>query len=691
MHSLKFKLIVFVVVIISITSTILSMISLNIIKDEMTSTANHSVMNITQGAVNSFKGQNQKELDFLQSIAAIDFFTSESLSVLEKNNELKKIAATKQGKANYTFYDKDGRTTAPNGMLIPPSNADYVKAALGGKTFISDPIFEPRANLNFIYYSVPVFNENKQVVGVLVSAANSIWLQMVSNNMTLGEDSHPAVISAKSGKLLTSFGEYEADTDVKDIALGNDFQQILNTALSGKTGMGSYFDPKQKTQIIVAYAPFTDGSNWIAIGSCPYIVFAKNIDLVKKQIGLFGVILCIAAIIFVVIIVTALLKPIKAVKNSFTEIASGNADLTKKIAVNTKDEIGEVAKGFNQFIDKLQDVMKDLKESKANLIQAGSSLSDSTQNTSSSINEIISNIENFNSQINTQSNSVSETAGAVNEIASNIESLDRMIAGQTEGVSQASAAIEQMIGNINSVNQSVDRMAYSFEELHKSANIGTGLLAEVNGKMEIIKSQSAALLEANAAIASIASKTNLLAMNAAIEAAHAGNAGKGFSVVADEIRKLSETSSAESKKIGEQLNNIETSISGVVDVSVQSSEAFKLVGTKIDETDEIVRQIKSAMEEQTEGSKQINQSLASMNDSASQVRQASREMSDGNKAILLEVEKLQSATTEMKQSMEEMKSGARKINETGSQLNEIASVMNESINLMGSQIDQFKV
>ena len=80
MHSLKFKLIVFVVVIISITSTILSMISLNIIKDEMTSTANHSVMNITQGAVNSFKGQNQKELDFLQSIAAIDFFTSESCS-----------------------------------------------------------------------------------------------------------------------------------------------------------------------------------------------------------------------------------------------------------------------------------------------------------------------------------------------------------------------------------------------------------------------------------------------------------------------------------------------------------------------------------------------------------------------------------------------------------------------------------
>ena len=230
-----------------------------------------------------------------------------------------------------------------------------------------------------------------------------------------------------------------------------------------------------------------------------------------------------------------------------------------------------------------------------------------------------------------------------------------------------------------------------FGELRTNSQAGFGKQKVVNERVKEIENQSAMLQEANVAIAAIASQTNLLAMNAAIEAAHAGEAGKGFAVVADEIRKLSETSSTQSKTIGNQLNNIKDSIKEVVVASTEASAAFDSVSQKLEETDALVMHIKAAMEEQNEGSKQIIAALHSMNDSTVEVRNASTEMEEGNKMILNEVRLLQNATQVMTQSMDEMKIGARKINETGSTLNTISNKVKDSIIQIGTQVDQFKV
>ena len=248
-----------------------------------------------------------------------------------------------------------------------------------------------------------------------------------------------------------------------------------------------------------------------------------------------------------------------------------------------------------------------------------------------------------------------------------------------------------MIGNISAVNNSVDLMANSFNELYSKTLEGCRLQESVNERIEEIRNQSEALQEANQVIAAIASQTNLLAMNAAIEAAHAGEAGKGFAVVADEIRKLSENSSSQSTSIGNQLDRIRESIANVVSESVQSTATFNEVTENIKNTDSLVQQIKAAMNEQNSGSIQISESLQTMNDSTTEVRTASVEMSEGNKAILNQIQRLQDITSEISLSMEEMSVGARKINETGEGLNEISKKMNGSIDEIGSQIDLFKV
>ena len=378
------------------------------------------------------------------------------------------------------------------------------------------------------------------------------------------------------------------------------------------------------------------------------------------------------------------------VTNFLKALETGDADLTKRCKLLIRDEIGDLVIHFDKFLDKLQEIMSEVKGTKIELGESGNKLSVSTEDTSTAIMQILANIDGIHKQIIAQSQNVIQTADAVNEISSKITSLDVLVDNQSAGVTQASAAIEEMIGNISSVTNSVDKMSDSFGELNENIKIGYEKQQNVNEQILQIEQESEMLAEANVAISSIAEQTNLLAMNAAIEAAHAGEAGKGFSVVADEIRKLSETSSSQSDSIGKQLIKIKNSIENVVSSSNEASEAFNTVANHIKETDQLVVQIKSAMQEQNEGSKQIGEALQNMNDSTVNVQKASKEMAARNERIMNEMNSLQSLSSSMKTGMDEMALGAKKINETGITLSEISKDVQNAITNIGNQIDRFK-
>ena len=491
---------------------------------------------------------------------------------------------------------------------------------------------------------------------------------------------------------------FQGDTRVRSTLAGVEGTKLANKEIvnqvlgEGKTYRGE--NTISGIDYYSVYAPLANEDGSI-IGMLFIAESLENIEAVKTTT--IKIVIPVIAVIVVLLVflsflfVRWLMWRISNVTKQLEEMATGEADLTKRVTLRIRDEIGFLVINFNAFCDKLQTIIAETKRSKDELAVSGDAMASSTQDTASSITQIIANIDSISHQINTQASSVQQTAGAVDEIASNIESLNHMIENQSNGVSQASAAVEEMIGNISSVNHSVEKMASSFDELETNANTGFKKQNDVNERIQQIEEQSEMLQDANTAISSIAEQTNLLAMNAAIEAAHAGEAGKGFAVVADEIRKLSETSSAQSKTIGEQLTKIKSSINEVVSASNESSRSFSIVSQKIQETDQLVMQIKAAMEEQNQGSQQITEALKTMNDSTEEVRSASVEMQNGNKMILEEVQQLQSASTTMKSSMDEMSVGARKINETGTALGEISQQVRGAINKIGSQIDLFRV
>ena len=589
----------------------------------------------------------------------------------------------------------DGMAYTSTGHSYSCKHYQYYKEIIevGQASFVSNPQKSLETGDYLFYLAMPITDKNNTLFGLIVGALPLEVLHTETSKIDASMQGYVFILDG-NGTIIAHKDEAEIMKNYSH--LDDETSGIIgNMEMQENIAMG--FDGSQKLENTntneteyIFYGPIS-GTSWTFALSIPETEVVKLSN--KTQVNIIGccAIIVLVLMIFIAIYMPRLLRPLQVLNSSIDDIAKGDADLTKRLDIKSKDEIGGVVQGFNTFIENLRIIISEIKNSKSALQKVDENMQNTTRLTNSSINQISSNIADVTSQIDSQSISVSDTVSSVTQIAQNIESLDKMIENQSEGVNQASAAIEQMLGNINSVSKSTEQMANAFNELESYTNSGIEKQNIVNTQIEEIEEQSRILFNANTTISKIASETNLLAMNAAIEAAHAGEAGRGFSVVADEIRNLSENSAKQSKAIGAELKKIQNSIVTVVASSSEAKEAFGYVSSNIKSTDQLIEQIKAAMEESEIGSRQITDALKIVNDATFEVRSASSQMSSGNKAILNSVHELNNATDAMKQSVQKIHSDADLIDRNGSTLGEISGTMKKSIQQIGSQIDLFKV
>ena len=413
------------------------------------------------------------------------------------------------------------------------------------------------------------------------------------------------------------------------------------------------------------------------------------LSLILLQNAALSLVLILVAGIFAFLLAIKIVAPINLAGKTFREIAEGEGDLTKKLDASRRDELGRMAGDFNSFVDRLRGIVGGIKGAQAQIAAMSEEFRAGSTRSIASVQRIASSVAGANEKAAAQSVAVLESASAIEEIARNIEAMNGMVSQQSDSVGMASASIEQMVASIAMVFQSMERMADRFKAVSDSVEEGKAARDEAAALVAGIAERSRSLQDANEVIASIASMTNLLAMNAAIEAAHAGELGKGFSVVADEIRNLAENASAQSKAIQLDIQEVSGGIGGVVESTDRLGRAFAKVESGIGETGRLVDEVQLAMMEQRVGSNMLIDVIQNLNSLTIQVRDGSAEMAKGNKTLLSGTSDLRVAAEGMKTDMAGIGQALVELEESTSGTQRAAAAAGSAIEAMEAAVGSF--
>lgn len=353
--------------------------------------------------------------------------------------------------------------------------------------------------------------------------------------------------------------------------------------------------------------------------------------------------------------------PLGGLNKALAQVSQGRGDLTIQVPILSHDEVGAIAGHFNAFSSTLAAMIRELTSIGHQLNDSTLLLASSTEETAAGAYEINTTVQSIDRHIKAQSESV-------NRVIATLEGMVRTLGLQNQSFGHQSVALARvktihtdLTPKLAEVEKAIADDTRIFAEIAKANTLSKAQLAQVNAKIKEISNQSVGLLAATKAIGEVAARTNLLAMNAAIEAAHAGDAGRGFAVVASEIRNLAESSTSQAKQTQATINSILHSIQEIYSSSQGVEQSFEHLNEAISGAEQQSRKTSKQIEEFTQLTTETIKVLTEVGAANSEVSSWSQELANETRAVQEQTRQLGELSGTVESSSAEIAQGISEI------------------------------
>ena len=635
--------------------------------------------------------------------------------VLETNSDITKLYLVNASEYSYLEVARSGDRIyqdISSNAFNAKDQAWFQETLNMQKTVFTSPQKTGGSDSLSFTISTPVRDDSGKIVGVIAVDISLDRFYDLMKSIIVGKNGYAMVID-KSGAIL--YHPDESRLLENTTAYEDNRGRVITKMLRGETGTGEI--ELSGERYYAYYTPITI-ADWSVAAVIPSSEFSQTAYEAITSVLITSIVILTISSLLIVPFIKSMVKPLLLMLNQLEEIASGQGDLTKRLKVKSNDEIGMLASSFNNFMDKLSSLFHEVQQSAVSVLEGTKQLFLATEQQAKTNEQIALVIEQVAEGSQNQSQDIHHAREAVNQLVSGIEQIASGAQNQAVHTNQVVQLTQSMIKILNTGISSVENITVKEKNNIQQATQGleiVNLVAEnivqIQSEVDETLKNSALLKEGSNQIGAIvqvinevADQTNLLALNAAIEAARAGEHGKGFAVVADEVRTLSDRVRTSSNEIGSIIQKLIITISDTLqsinrstDIINRGGELTKKAQTALNSIVNSATESGLALEELSElnknliaTSKQVEEAMTTIIAIAEENSASTEEMSASSSEVLRLIEAVESVSAENAASSEEVAASAEEQSATSEEVASQAGALRNIAENLGNLVANFK-